>query len=173
VAGIVGVIVVNLISQIDEEKTINKTKVFLEENLPDIISFSGMPLSDLSSPRLDPAGIAGGSNVNNTDKNILKSVHKLRAIQIYKYAMNAVLETINSCPDTERKPYKRILFRKYIKNDFDQWIYNDLHISKSTFNRLKNKAVLEFAKRAESYRMKYAQYDDAVSVLFYGTVVSR
>ena len=58
-AGIVGVIVVNLISQIDEEKTINKTKVFLEENLPDIISFSGMPLSDLSSPRLDPAGIAG------------------------------------------------------------------------------------------------------------------
>lgn len=163
----------NLISQIDEEKTINKTKAFLEKDLPNIVSFSGMPLSDLSSPKLDPAGVASGSNINNTDKNILKSVHKLHAIQIYKYAMNAILETINSCPDTERKPYRRILFRKYIKNDFDLWIYNDLHISKSTFNRLKNKAILEFAKRAESYRVKYTQYDDAVDILFYSTVAHK
>ena len=168
-----GVILVNLISQIDEDKTIKKTKSFFEEDLPDMISFSGVPLSDLSSPRLDPAGVAGGSNVNNVDKNILKTVHNMHAIQVYKYAVDAVVETINSCPDTDRKPYRRILFRKYIKNDFDQWIYNDLHISKSTFDRLKKRAILEFAKRAGSYRMKYTKHDAAVDILFYDTVIHK
>lgn len=156
-AGFMGVILVNLfLDQIDERKTISKTEKFLEELLPEFINYSGLPLADLSSPALDPAGIAGGSNVNHADNKFIKNIEKMTVVQKCECSVDAVIETINSCSDTQRQPYKSILFRKYVKRDFDLWIYQDMNLSKSKFRELKREAILQFAKKSLRYREKYS-----------------
>lgn len=156
-AGFMGVILVNLfLDQIDERKTISKTEKFLEELLPEFINYSGLPLADLSSPALDPAGVASSSNVNHADNKFIKNIEKMTVVQKCECSVDAVIETINSCSDTQRQPYKSILFRKYVKRDFDLWIYQDMNLSKSKFRELKREALLQFAKKSLRYREKYS-----------------
>ena len=68
------------LDQIDERKTISKTEKFLEELLPEFINYSGLPLADLSSPALDPSGVAGGSNVNHADNKFIKNIEKMTVV---------------------------------------------------------------------------------------------
>lgn len=79
----------------------------------------------------------------------------MTVVQKCECSVDAVIETINSCSDTQRQPYKNILFRKYVKKDFDLWIYQDMNLSKSKFRELKRKALLQFAKKSLRYREKY------------------
>ena len=57
--------------------------------------------------------------------------------------------------DTERDPYRKILVRRYVKNDFAQWIYNDMNYSPRTYGRKRDEALYIFAQHLERYRKKY------------------
>lgn len=160
-----GVIIVGFIS-LNEDKTIEKAKNFLEEDFRDLINYSGMPLSDLSSPALDPAGVHG-SNVNHADNNFIRNFEHMDTIEKCGYAVRATIEAINSCADTEREPYKSILFERYVKNSYDSWVYKKLNISKSTYDRSKRKAIIEFTKKLPRYRKKYHVESLVPSLLTY------
>ena len=85
----------------------------------------------------------------------MHDMKEMNKVQACRSCVRAVVETINSCTDTEHKPLRTILFRRYIKGDFDLWIYQDLNMSRSKYTRLRKHALLEFAQRAESYGQKY------------------
>lgn len=144
-----------LTDQINEREIAQKARRFLEGDFHLMINFSGMPLANLSSPSLDPAGASGSSNVNHADKQILRNIEHMSKVELCRNGVKAVVEAINSCTETPRQPFRTILFRSYVKNDFDLWIYQDLNISKSNYTRAKKQALLEFAQRLESYREKY------------------
>lgn len=141
-----------LVEQIDKKKTIKKTKKFLEKDFRLLINYSGMPVSDLSSPLLDPTGVHGSKGINHAEIQFMHDIAKEDKIKACENAVKAVVEAINSCADTEREPYKTILFRRYVKNDFDLWIYQDLQLSKSSYIRMKKSALLELAQRIGCYR---------------------
>ena len=145
----------NFLSEQDNKKMIKKAGEFLEGDFHVIINYSGMPLVNLSSPLLDPNGVSGSANVNRAEKTFAHDIDQMGTVQACRSCVKAVVETINSCTDTEHKPLRTILFRRYIKGDFDLWIYQDLNMSRSKYTRLRKQALLEFAQRSESYSQKY------------------
>ncbi|WP_288557762.1 ArpU family phage packaging/lysis transcriptional regulator [uncultured Lactobacillus sp.] len=148
-----------LTDQIDEKRMINKAKRFLEGDFHLMINYSGMPLVNLSSPLLDPTNVSSSGNVNRADNKFLHDMDQLNKVELCRNGVRAVVETINSCTETQQQPFRTILFRRYVKKDFDLWIYQDLNISKSKYGRFKRQALLEFAQRCESYREKYHAED--------------
>ena len=145
----------NFLSDQDNKKMIKKAGEFLEGDFHVIINYSGMPLVNLSSPLLDPTGVSGSANVNRADKAFMHDMKEMNKVQACRSCVRAVVETINSCTDTEHKPLRTILFRRYIKGDFDLWIYQDLNMSRSKYTRLRKQALLEFAQRSDSDGQKY------------------
>ena len=159
-AGFMGVKIVSLAGlNFDKGKTISKTKNFLENDFPDIMNYSGLPVTYLSSPLLDPTGVHGGGNVNHQPDQFLKAIEQQdkydAIVKDCENATRAVVEAMNSCPDTERDPYRKILVRRYVKNDFAQWIYNDMNYSPRTYGRKRDEALYIFAQHLERYRKKY------------------
>lgn len=130
-----GVFAVNLFDyEIDKDKTADKVDRFLDKKFFAIRNTAGATASDLSSPLLDKSGVVNHSHV-----------------------VQAVMKTIEACPNNSRQPYASILYKRYIKYDFDTNVYNSLGYSKSRYYQFKKDALTVFAQILPSKMAEFAE----------------
>lgn len=152
--------------KVDVTETVKKTQNFLEVTFQTLMNYAGTDTAVLSSPLLDPSGVAGGNGLNRTHEKFMKDAEKIDVIQWCRRAVKAVNDCINSCSKSPRRPYSQILHRRYVDWEFDTTIYTDLDYSKSQYYRLRNKAFVEFAQKLGRYAEQY-HVDLPTLVVFY------
>lgn len=134
----------------DEKKTADKVRKFLDKDFERYLVDSGQHRLDLRSPILDPTGVsAHGKNYQEE-----KMIRNLKA----EFAVKTVADTIGNLTDTlhtkKPQPYKTIIYRSYILEMYDKQIYQGLHYSSTNYGLLKNKALCEFAERFEFWKVR-------------------
>lgn len=155
-----GVFAVNLFDyEIDKDKTADRVDRFLDKKFFAIRNTAGATASDLSSPLLDKSGVVNHSHVNNADMRFLGYAGQYKEIEACQHVVQAVMKTIEACPNNSRQPYASILYKRYIKYDFDINVYNSLGYSKSRYYQFKKDALTVFAQIFPSKMAEFAEND--------------
>ena len=123
---------------IDVEKTLDKTRAFLEKDLRKLASLADRDVTSLSSPQLS-FSVSHGSAKKSDD------------ILIDHWSADTALIAIHAAahhipnPDHEREIFILCYFKHYPDKD----LVNRFTISRSSLRRRKNHALLEFARRLD------------------------
>lgn len=142
---------INLFDDIDTEATINAAKNYLQDSFPKIFNATGKKRASLSSPRFDDSGGSSGSKTNHQEEAV---IHDIDKVAPYEHCVDITLKAIDTCSNSQRKPYADILYWRYIRERYDSEIYDRFGYSKSQYYRLRNQAFIEFAQRFDSYVLK-------------------
>lgn len=123
---------------IDVEKTLDKTRDFLEKDLRKLASLADRDVTSLSSPQLS-FSVSHGSAKKSDD------------ILIDHWSADTALIAVHAAAhhipdlDHEREIFILYYFKYYSDND----LVNRFTISRSSLRRRKNHALLEFARRLD------------------------
>lgn len=123
---------------IDVEKTLDKTRDFLEKDLRKLASLADRDVTSLSSPQLS-FSVSHGS-VKKSDDILIDHWSADTAL----IAVHAAAHHIPDL-DHEREIFILYYFKYYSDND----LVNRFTISRSSLRRRKNHALLEFARRLD------------------------
>lgn len=123
---------------IDVEKTLDKTRDFLEKDLRKLASLADRDVTSLSSPQLS-FSVSHGS-VKKSDDILIDHWSADTAL----IAVHAAAHHIPDL-DHEREIFILCYFKYYSDND----LVNRFTISRSSLRRRKNHALLEFARRLD------------------------
>lgn len=143
--------------EIDKDKTADRVDRFLDKKFFAIRNTAGATASDLSSPLLDKSGVVNHSDVNNADMRFLGYAGQYKEIEACQHIVKAVIKTIEACPNNSRQPYASIIYKRYIKHDFDTNVYTSLGYSKSRYYQLRKDALTVFAQIFPSKMVEFAK----------------
>lgn len=123
---------------IDVEKTLDKTRAFLEKDLRKLASLADRDVTSLSSPQLS-FSVSHGSAKKSDD------------ILIDHWSADTALIAVHAAahhiPDLDHE--REIFILCYFKYYSDKDLVNRFTISRSSLHRRKNHALLEFARRLD------------------------
>lgn len=133
----------NLLPELDEEKTKDNVVNFFNKDLEKLVLMSGRKLTDLQSPNFDNQS-SGSSFVNS---NELKLIDGLDTQNIVKSVYDALYHGVD---DTSR----RILIGQYIEHK--RWIDLgfDINREKSSFAKYRKRALIMFAYSFEAWQYR-------------------
>lgn len=149
-----------LAKEIDEKETVKRTQRFLDKDFQEIRTFAGISPTDLSSPILDPSGVSNHSNTNNQDIRFINYGEQYNYISNCQKTVKAVMDAIESCSNGPRQSYGTLLYKRYIKYDYDLNVYTDLDWSSTKYYKARRKALIEFAQILPVKLLKYKAGDD-------------
>ena len=136
-----GLIVVNIWTDVDFDKTANRVDKLLKYKLPRLARRCGRSLTDLSSPKLSSAS----SHSNRTDGQERMLVNSFSIGKV----VDAICQTIYHCSDNSRT----ILIGNYIKYIPQEQLIMQLPYEKTYYyNVLKPIALNEFADLYDYYQ---------------------
>ena len=123
---------------IDVEKTLDKTREFLEKDLSKLASLADRDITSLSSPQLS-FSCSHGSTKQADD------------ILINHWSADTALTAIHAAahhiPNEEHE--RDIFIQCYFMHRADKEMINRFVISRSSLRRRKNRALVEFARRLD------------------------
>lgn len=123
---------------IDVEKTLDKTREFLEKDLGKLASLADRDVTSLSSPQLSFSCSHGSTK--QADDILID--HWSADI-----ALTAIHAAAHHIPDINEE--REIFILCYFKGYTDKTLINRFAISRSSLRRRKNHALLEFARRLD------------------------
>ncbi|WEV40342.1 ArpU family phage packaging/lysis transcriptional regulator [Lactobacillus sp. ESL0681] len=138
---------VDLGLDIDQTKTAKKVRDFFKYTFPNYLVKAGFHRTDLSSPQLDPTGIAvhGGNSAESKMAHIFEMQDRCKA----------VYQAINYCSDSQKQPFRTILKALYIDELEDWKVAAKVQYSDSRYGDLKRYALCQFADSLETQKTRY------------------
>lgn len=138
---------VDLGLDIDQKATSKKVRAFFKYTFSDYLIKAGYHRTDLSSPQLDPTGVAvhGKNSAENKMVHILDMQDRCKA----------VYQAIDHCADSTKQPFRTILKALYIDELEDWQVAVKVQYSDSRYTDLKRYALCQFADTIETWKTLY------------------
>lgn len=135
---------------INQKATAKKVREFFKYTFPDYLIKAGYHRTDLSSPQLDPTGVAV--------HGINSSENKMMLIINMQERCRAVYQAIDHCADNSKQPFRTILKALYI-DELDDWkVAQKVQYSDSRYSDLKRYALCQFADTIQTWATLYDVY---------------
>lgn len=134
----------------DLEKTAYRTGYFLEKALPQYMRGAGLTITSLSSPTISDLP-SSHSALNGQERKIQKALEK---VEINQRKAVIIYNTIQLCSDSQSKPYKKILTKRYIDKEADWKIAQIVQYSLKQYYLKRKLALCEFAEFFEAEKVK-------------------
>lgn len=129
--------------EMDRKRTAAKVRDFLSDSFQTYLNKAGIHRTDLSSPKMDPSGVASHSG-NSAEEGMQR---------IFDYELKSwvIYQTMLNCTENENLHayHRTILIDKYVKLKEDWEIADEIGLSVSRCRDIKNNALCEFAERLE------------------------
>ncbi len=125
--------------KIDDRGTARQANIFLRNDLDHYLSLCDKNRGDLESPNIE------NPKVSTSLKTDVSELY-LR-IMYAEQIVFCIAKSLKACTNTEKHPYRSILEATYL-NDLNSYqLESKYSCSRSTIQRIRKKALLEFADR--------------------------
>lgn len=140
-----------LLPEIDEKKTQDKVRHYLEKEFPRLVLQAGYSMLEVQSPKFDITG-GSGANVRNSLEDKIIDHFKARP-EVF-----ATVKAIRRCPE----PYKQILIDLYVKDLQGVDVQEIMGYGHAQFNILKKRSLLYFADSFQNHHDFHEYKDDDI-----------